>query len=141
MQPNVAVVIGRLPDGRAVTTGTCMGDGALGLPLDCVYRLELDGLRRQGRTMCEIGLLADDRQSVGECCTVLFDALRYTFHFGLYLGVSDFICGMHPRRARLYRRLFGFEVFGSERSYSTVKDHPVILMRAQTEHLLDDPSR
>jgi hypothetical protein len=141
LQSDVAVVIGRLGDGRAVSSGTCMGDGPLGLPLDCVYRPQLDGLRQQGRHVCEIGLLADDREAVGDASSVLFDALRYTFHFGLYLGVSDFVCGMHPRRARLYNRLFGFHVFGEERIYSTVKNHPVVLMRAQTDHLLADPSR
>ncbi len=119
---NVAFALGR-KNGTVVTTATAMIDGPAGLPLDSVFPDELDTLRREHRRLMEIGLMA----------SVLpiqpFGTLRLAAHFGLHRDCTDFLCGMHPRRAKLYRRLFGMSPLGSVRMYPLATEQPVCLMR------------
>ena len=133
--PDTAVIVGRA-GGKAVSTASSIADGPHGLPLDCVYREELDEIRAPGRRIVEIGLLADHHREEdgGDSASCVFESMRLAFHFVRYLGATDFVCGMHPRRARLYSRIFGFTPLGTPRTYSSVKNHAVILMHGTVEH-------
>lgn len=130
--PHALVVMAR-QDGVPISTISAIGDGPLGLPLDTVYAEELRQWRKPGRYLLEIGLLGDWRDSTENASSPVFELMRWAFHFGLAQGVTDYLCGIPPRRARLYTRLFGFQAVGELRSYSTVKDAPVVLMHADTE--------
>jgi hypothetical protein len=132
---DTAVAVGRA-DGIPAVTATAICDGPDGLPLDTVYSEELRTLRWQGRYLVEVGLVADARPDICETSTAFFEVIRYTFYYALHVGATDIICGMHPRRARLYQRLFGFKPWGSPRTYSTVRNHPVILMRGETMEMI-----
>lgn len=123
---------------RAVGTISAMADSRLGLPLDAVYRDELKLLRWEGRRLVEVGLLgeAGSAEVEGAASSPVFDLMRYSFWFTYYVGGTDFICGIPPRRARLYNRSLGFEPIGPVKSYATVEDNPVVLMRVETSYVL-----
>ncbi len=128
---NTCVLLGRMDD-RMVSTITAIGDNPQGLPLDTVYPKELEAMRRHGQHLVEIGLLGEDpgdEASNPTGFTGMFELMRWTFYFGKYIGATDFLCGIPPSRARLYKRLFGFEAVGQVKDYSTVENNPVMLLR------------
>ncbi len=130
------------------TVGTISSicDTPLGLPLDEVYGPELEVLRGQGRRLTEIGLLAERSELLppprgGEDPStggLMLDLLRYAFYFAVFSNATDIVCGIPPRRARLYQRAMGFEPIGEIKSYSTVEDNPVVLLRAELRHVFRD---
>lgn len=128
--PQSAVISGQIGP-LTVTTLTAIEDGPAGLPLDRVYHEELAHLRAQGRRMMEVGLFADRRENLTRHSEALLQLMRYVWHWGRQLDVSDFIIGVHPRHARFYSRAFGFEQFAEETTYEAVNDHPVVLLRGE----------
>jgi len=133
-QPHSAVITGRIREVTASTL-TCIRDTDAGLPLDHEYKPELDTLRAEGRCLTEIGLLADRRQQPARAADSLFMLIHYALDYAFRDGGTDAIIGVHPRHARFYRRAFGWEPYGSERTYAVVKNHPVVLLRLDREAL------
>lgn len=141
--PHALVVLGRIR-GVLANTICAIGDNPRGLPLDSVYREELDDLRAEGRKLIEIGLFADRRGLMGEVSRTfhaIFELMRYTYYFGRYLGATDFLCGIPPRRTRLYYRAFGFEPVGEVKTYATVEDNPVQLLRVEADYVPEHSSQ
>lgn len=111
-----------------------------GLPLDGVYRNEIDALRQSGRRLVEVGLFADRREHIHRAADGLFELMRFAYYFGSHLKADDGIIGVHPRHAPFYMRLLGFEKIGPVRSYPTVKDRAVVLLRRRIrEGFVEDP--
>lgn len=129
------LVVSAKIQGLTVGTISAISDGTLGLPLDSVYKKELDALRQQGRKLMEIGLFGDRRQDFDRSFMTILELMRYTFFFGDYQGITDCICGIPPRRAKLYAKAFGFEVIGEPTSYASVLDNPVVLLRFSREYI------
>jgi hypothetical protein len=139
--PHALVVLGQI-QGLTVSTISAIGDNPLGLPVESVYPQEIAQLRGEGRKLLEVGLFGDRRSIDSDRnFNAVFELMRFTFYFGLQMGVTDFLCGIPPRRARLYGRAFGFVPFGPEKSYSTVNENPVVLMRADVPLYLKGRAR
>ncbi len=132
VSPGTAVILGCVA-GTPVSTLSCIRDGADGLPLDGEYHDELDELRDQGRMLTEIGLLADRREHMARSADSLIMLMHYSVDYSFRDQGSDAIIGVHPRHSRFYQRFFGFEQFGSERTYAVVNDRPVVLLRLTKE--------
>ena len=131
-QPTSAVIIGSIRH-QVVSTLTCIRDTDMSLPLDREYKKELDELRSTGRRLTEIGLLADRRQQLARAADSMFMLMHYAYDYAFRDGGTDLIIGVHPRHARFYRRAWGFELCGPERTYAAVKDRPVVLLRLDKE--------
>jgi hypothetical protein len=101
----------------------------MGLALDSVYPRELEGMRRAGRGLLEVGMLADRRRCASRGMKALFSMMRWAVHFGLQNDLTDVVIGVHPHHAPLYIRCYGFEQFGDETSYPLVRNHPVVGLR------------
>src|SRR5699024_10861758 len=71
--------------GETRSTLTLIGDNPAGLPLDSVYREQLDGLRRRGRRPVEVGLLADRRRRASRSAAALFSMMRWAAYFTLHV--------------------------------------------------------
>jgi hypothetical protein len=127
-----SVITGKIGP-MAVTTMSAILDGAQGLPLDRVYAKDLDELRDAGRTLMEVGLFADRRDNLARSSESLLQLMRYVWHWGMHIGVTDFIIGIHPRHAKYYSRAFGFEQFADPKAYAAVNDRPVVLLRGEPE--------
>jgi hypothetical protein len=130
-------------------TLTAMIDGPEGLPLDSVYGSELNDLRRRGRRLSEHGLLAHTGQIAGSQAaeyldkdhaatardqlnnvrTSLIHLMCRTVFYSLSSNCTDVVIGVHPKHTRFYERAWGFRKDGPERTYATVNNRPVVLMR------------
>jgi hypothetical protein len=126
--PQTAVILACLGPVLAGTLSV-YADGASGIPLDSVYRPEIDGLRQSGRRLMEVGLFADRREHINRSADGLFELMRYAYYFALSMKVDDALIGVHPRHAPFYMRMLGFDRIGPVRSYPTVKDRAVVLLR------------
>lgn len=121
------VAIGRI-ESLVVNTLSAYHDGPQGLPLDSVYRRELDWLRRQGRSLIEVGLFADRREHLYRSIEAVMSLMRLSTYFGVHTGATDAVIGVHPHHAAFYCRMLGFTQIGDEKSYETVNHKPVVLL-------------
>ncbi|MGH8125495.1 MAG: N-acyl amino acid synthase FeeM domain-containing protein [Rhodanobacteraceae bacterium] len=129
------------PEGPDVGyTMTLALDNPGGLALDSVYAPYLDRLRRNGRRLLEIGMLADRRQSAARGMKALFVMMRWATHYGLHNDVNDVVIGVHPRHAQFYARCYGFEEFAPPTSYPLVRNNPVVALRCRLPELLAQDS-
>jgi hypothetical protein len=119
-------------NGAVASTLTMIPDGDRGLPLDAVYPAELAELRARGRSLLEVGLLADRREEIKRYINSLMCMFMYPWFFARYKGF-DIVCGVHPHHVEFYEKAFGFVQFGPARTYPRVKDHPVTLLRLDIE--------
>lgn len=119
-------------EGEALSTATSVRDsGAFGLPMDDIFRIELDELRNQHRRILEISSLASDRNRFSRDRIRHFVTLVYAH--SLFQDVDDICIMVNPRHVRLYMKLFGFEIFGEERHYARVNAPAVALRVAVRE--------
>ena len=125
--PSTAVIIGSMND-SPVSTLSIIHEGAQPIPLQNVYPQELDDLRKQGRKLLEVGLLADRREHISRAMVAIFEMMRFVF-WRSYLTHTDIVIGVHPHHAGFYINSFGFEPIGQQSTHPTVKDHPVLPMR------------
>ena len=110
-------------------TMTLFRDNPMGLALDSVYAGHLDELRRKGRRLLEVGMLADRRQCASRGIRALFGMMRWAIHYALHTGLTDIVIGVHPRHAQFYVRCYGFEQFAPPTSYPMVRNNPVVPLR------------
>ena len=126
--PNTAVICGRL-DSLVVSTLTAYLEGPEGLPLDAVYPDELRALRDDGKVLLELGLFADRREQLQRSIEALLELMRFGTYFGVRVGATHGVIGVHPRHVDFYTRLLAFDLIGPEKTYPLVKDHPVVLLQ------------
>lgn len=118
------------PEGPDVGyTMTLFHDNPMGLALDSVYATELNELRRKGRRLLEVGMLADRRESAARGIGALFSMMRWAVYYALDLDLTDVVIGVHPRHAQFYERCYGFEQFASPTTYPMVRNNPVVPLR------------
>lgn len=132
--PNTSVVLGQL-NGEVVSTMSVMHDSDYGLPLDRVYSRQLNMLRRLGRPLIEVGLLADRREKAGRALSAVMEMMRHTV-WNAYYQQADIVCGVHPHHADFYIKAFGCDVIGPVLLYPTVRNRPVVLLRLDIQHQL-----
>lgn len=126
--PNTLVVtacMGPVPVG----TISAYADGPAGLPLDTVYREQLDTLRASGRRLIEVGLFADRREHLNRAAEGLFELMRYVFFFAVHQGADEVVIGVHPRHAAFYERFLAGQKIGPIATYPIVRDRKVVLLR------------
>lgn len=120
------VILGLNDDDVVTSTVSAYFDDESGLPLDEVYGRELDRMRHSGRQLVEVGLFAYRGAAVQQSLTGLLELMRHVWYFGRTHGADDLVIGVHPHHARFYQGLFRFEPFAEQRSYPTVRNHPVV---------------
>jgi len=106
-----------------------------GLPMDVIYKKELDQLRAQGRCVVELSALATPREHRWK--NIFLYLVQTMYRYSKYRGVDDVCIAVKPRHKRYYRGLFPFEEFGPERHYPRV-DAPAVGLRGKVE---DEDSR
>jgi len=111
---------------KALSTATVIRDSKrFGLPMDDIFKEELDGLRISRRKILEVSSLASDRSMFSRDRVRHFITMVYAH--SLFLDVDDICIMVNPRHVRLYRTLFAFENFGEERHYPRVNAPGVAL--------------
>ena len=117
---------------RIVGTTTLGLDGPAGLMADSIYKEEIDTLRAEGRSVCELTKLAIDDEYVDSkhIVAVLFHLCKI---YGEIHQATDFIIEINPRHASFYKKLLGFEEFGAERLCPRV-NAPAVLLRLSLKY-------
>ncbi|HOX05785.1 MAG TPA: hypothetical protein PK280_05240 [Planctomycetota bacterium] len=122
------------PDWAPAATLTVVPDSPLGLPMDALYRRDLDTLRGPGRKPCEIAKLVMGEAGTGEDAKpdveLLLALFRIAYITARYLeGCTDFVITVNPHHEKYYRRLMRFERLGEPRTYGSVRGAVAVPMR------------
>ena len=120
-------------DNSVVGTVSIGFDDGCGLLVDQTYADELDGIRADGRLVCEftrfaVSSTADSQATISG----LFD-LSYVLARKM-LGVTDVLVEVNPRHVGFYRRAFGFAPISEVRTCERV-NAPAILLRLDVSRL------
>lgn len=126
-----AVFIGK-KQGEIAFTVSLFPDASWGLPMDSIYKEELDQLRFQGRKIGEVGCLAThpDHRHISQ--TILMHGFKMMFkHASENLGLDDLVITVHPKHALVYKEILMFEEVcpGTVKTYPTVNNNPAFALR------------
>lgn len=114
------------------TMSLCLDDAEMGLPADENFKSELDGLRAQGRRLCEPSRLAIDKGASRRVFAGLIH-ISYIYAHNIH-GQTDYVIEVNPRHVMFYRRMLGFSDYGPERNCSRV-GAPAVLLRLDLEYM------
>ena len=119
-------------------TATLIFDSSLGLPIESVYPQEIQELRKAGRKLCEVSLLALNSQVISKGILPIYFAERLRCLYQIFKPIfwyaretarsSDLCIAMNPVHKFLYSSLY-FEQFAEERVYESVNGNPSLAMR------------
>ncbi len=103
-----------------------LDSGDSGLLADMLYRSEIDAVRENGNSVCEVGKLAvDPRYGSRELLASLFQ-LAYLYAHVIHRA-SDAFIEVNPRHAGFYKRMLGFREIGEQRMCPRVNAPAVLL--------------
>ncbi len=127
-----------------LATATLVADSPLGLPMEDTYPEELKELRKQGRKLSEVSLLALNSDLITKGLKPLYFAERLRRLYHLFkpifwyarqtVGATDLCIAMNPVHKMLYSSLY-FEQFGTEKVYESVNKNPSIAMRLNFDRI------
>ncbi len=116
-------------DDIVVMTLTVISDSASGLPMDEIYRTEMNVLRRCGRRMAELSGLASHEALSGKGMLVLLHLQKHAYLYAKSAGIDDFCIAINPRHASFYENVLLFEYLGAEKPYPRVSNFPACARR------------
>jgi hypothetical protein len=129
--PSTAVFIARdttRPGSPMIGTLSLVADSPLGLPMDRIYKAELDALRAAGRRIAEVGalcLLPSYRRT-----GIMYLLARIMHDHALAERRDDLVIAVHPAAADYYAANMLFEAIGPVRSYpGLTRLAPALAMR------------
>lgn len=121
-----------------ISTLTQIFDSELfGLPMDALYRPELDALRSKGRKITELSALATPRET--RWCNLMVFLSKAMFEYSMMNNIDDICIMVNPKHLNFYKTMFLFEEFGEERFYPGV-GAPAVALRINMEHIEDKAS-
>lgn len=101
-----------------------------GLPMDELYRKEIDELRSRGRKIVELSALvtpADFRWT-----NVVMYICKVMFQYSIDTGINDLCIAVNPKHVRFYKQILLFEDLGPERHYPKVHA-PAVALRVNMD--------
>ncbi len=127
--PGALTLVGSV-DSEVVATISVFADSALCLPMDEVYHRELGKLRQEGRTLSEVGMLADRRLRIGRTLPMLLRLMKKVFDYAQRdLAADDLCIAVNPRHGRFYEQFLLFETMGRPRAYPRMRSNPAVARR------------
>ncbi|MFV0348159.1 MAG: N-acyl amino acid synthase FeeM domain-containing protein [Halodesulfovibrio sp.] len=112
---------------KPISTLTQVLDSDLfGLPMDKLYKKEVDELRNQGRKIAEIGALATSKESRWN--NLLMFLGKAYFQYAKLIGINDILITVNPKHVEFYKAIFLFEPFAEERHHPSV-GAPAVALR------------
>jgi len=116
-----------------ISTLTQIFDSELfGLPMDALYKAELDALRSRGRKITELSALATPKET--RWCNLMVFLSKTMFEYSMMNNIDDICIMVNPKHVNFYKTMFLFEDFGEERFYPGV-GAPAIALRINMEHI------
>ena len=125
---NTTEVLVGLVDDQVACTLSLVRDSRFGLPMESIYRREVNVRRRLGKSVAEVSCLADRRADAERTLTVMFRVMALVAQAATHRGVDELLIAIHPHHAKFYERFLGFERIGDLKYYSTVRGNPAVAM-------------
>jgi len=108
---------------KIIFTVSLFPDTPYGLPMDQVYKQELDHLRRQGRKIGEVGCLATHPEFRNGSQNIPMYGNKIMYKYAMEnLKIDDLVITVHPKHAVVYKEILMFEELGK----SEIKAHPKV---------------
>ena len=105
-------------------------DASTGLPMDTVFKKELDHLRANGRFLVEAGHLASDSSCKLNTMYVPMLGNKILHQYASkHLNADDIVIAIHPKFQWFYEELLLFEKLGEIESYAYANNNPAVAMR------------
>lgn len=118
-----------------ISTLTQIFDSELfGLPMDALYRPELDALRAKGRKITELSALATPKET--RWCNLMVFLSKTMFEYSRLTKVHDICIMVNPKHVNFYKTMFLFDDFGPERFYEGV-GAPAVALRIDMDTIED----
>ena len=115
---------------EVVATVTLVFDSPLGVPMESIYKAELEALRHAGRRLVEVTMLADRRSIGPRTLPIVLRLTKILFDFARDQNPSDdLVIAVHPHHVAFYKRFLYFEALGPLRSYAGVRGNPAVALR------------
>lgn len=124
--PNSAALVIKCGDMVVSTLSRVRDDEHFGLPMDAVYHDELDGLREQGRRLCEFCALAIS--GTFRHRNLFMYLFRSMYLNAIETGMNDICIMVNPRHVAFYKAVLLFEDLGPERLYPRL-GQPAVALR------------
>ena len=133
--PGTITFVGLL-GGDIVSTVSLVPDTPMGLPMDEVFRDELQPLRDSERRLAEVIMLADRRTELRRTLPMLLDLMKLLFDYAtLVLKANDLCITINPRHVAFYKRYLLFTPMGEVRQYASVCDNPALAERLDLDNV------
>lgn len=120
---------------RVIATVSLIGDGQLGLPIECAYREEVAELRSPSRWLGEVSSLASDRGLSRRYPQLLGDLTRLMAQYAQRHGLEHLLAAVHPRHMGYYQGCLGFRSLSEVRPYPAVRGRPSVAVLLDLRHL------
>ncbi len=110
-----------------------------GLPMDMVFKKELDMLRAQGRFLIEAGHLAADPAYKMNNMSVPMLGNKILYQYASrHLNADDIVITIHPKYRWIYEDFLLFEKIGEIGAYSYANGNPALAMRLDLKTMKDN---
>ncbi|MBW2568348.1 MAG: hypothetical protein JRD93_18220 [Deltaproteobacteria bacterium] len=110
-----------------ISTLTLIFDSEMfGLPMDVIYREELDALRSQKRKVAELSALVTPKKARWK--NIFMHLCQIMYQYSFYKGIDDLCITVNPKHVRFYKSIFLFEDLGPEKHYPKV-NAPAVALR------------
>lgn len=127
--PETTTFIGKRDD-LVVYTMTLFQDSDMGLPMDGIYKKELDKLRYRGRKIAEVGSLATHPDIRSEDQTILMHGKKITLKYSMeHLEIDDLVIAINPKHQWFYEHIMLCEKIGELKTYGYVNNAPAVAFR------------
>ncbi|MBN1587793.1 MAG: hypothetical protein JW937_10265 [Candidatus Omnitrophica bacterium] len=122
-------------EGQVIGTVSLIGDSTLGVPMDRIYKPELDELRSRNLKLAEASMLAVRNDLFGKGVFLMLNSKKLSLVFNLFklafdyihnvAGYDEVVIAVNPKHDLVYRFLF-FEELGPLRYYESANGAPAI---------------
>jgi hypothetical protein len=108
-------------DGLIALTISLFQDTDIGLPMDSIFKEEIDRFRSQGRKVAEVGALASHPKfrNGNQNIPMYGDKIAYLYARD-HLEVDDLVIAVNPRHEWIYQHILLLEKIGERSSYDYV---------------------
>lgn len=103
-----------------------------GLPMDALYKDELDSLRARGRKITELSALATPKET--RWCNLMIFLSKTMFEYSKITQVNDICIMVNPKHVPFYKTMLLFDDFGPERFYAGV-GAPAVALRINMDDI------
>lgn len=110
-------------------TVSLVRDGELGMPADALFGNEIQSMRSAGLRLAEVSCVAGccEGSNKKQRVQTLVSMIGLTIQVARRRGVDRLLLAVHPRHARIYRRMFGCVACTDVREYDAVEGNPAVL--------------